>query len=1088
MPPIPRISNPTRSQAIRFAIALLWLWPMAVPGLFASPEKIYFDHLSVEHGLSQSRVLAIAQDRKGLLWFGTQDGLNRYDGYHFTVFRPDKTREGAISDHNIRTLAAASDGGLWIGTRHGGLNYYDALHRRFETHPLNAPGQGSSDDRAETALKNIGSLLEDRPDRLWVGTQGAGLWVGHRTTGFRPVTGSGERQLPANARIRALVADARGFLWIGTEKQGLYRLDIATETVTSFREGDGSIGLLSDRVLSLLLDEAGDLWIGTQAGLCRLDAAGNHLTAFGEDAEREPRLGIGQPFALLQDRGGKIWIGMRDSGLVVYDPAQRRSTHYRYRPLNDQSLNSNKIWSLFEDEGGIIWIGTGGQGLNKYARGLRQFATYANLPDHPTTPGAYQALSLAVGRDDTLWMGTWDQGLVAFDLTSDRFRYHLTGEEAPGPGPAKLVIAVLEDAERLLWLGIWGRGLVRFHPDTGAYRQFPWDPAAPEQSARWNVTALAKGTDDALWLGSYRRGLFRFDRGSEAFRRFAPDPNRADSLSHHQIAALLRDSRDRIWVGTYGGGLCRLDDPELDRFRVYRHDPDLPASLGNDRITCLWEGHRNRIWVGTSGAGLHLLREDSDDFRRITTVEGLPSDVVNGMLHDEHGFLWVATNKGLAKLDDTSGDIRVYGPLEGVQAEFNAGVFARTADGEMFFGGNRGLNRFRPDQILVNERPPPVILTGFKKFNRPVTLEREIDDLDLLELSFRDNFISFEFAALDYTAPSQNRYAYKLEGVDPEWVEAGTRNFAIYTNLSGGRYRFRVRAANSDGIWNAKGTELQVYIRPPFWQRWWFRGAMMLLGIGIVTGLPLAWQWRRLQRLQQLRREELETKRRLTEGREVERLRIAQELHDGPVQDLHAIHIQLALQIRQWSKRLEEWGLAPANQDQDRSMKGLKSLGGYILKILQDLRDLCGQLRPPTLTHFGLEAALQAHIERCREKHPEIRIECELTADQPSLSEETELALFRICQEALNNALQHARSDYVFIRFEADAENLVLEIEDNGKGFDEKQNFVQLSREGHFGLLGISERAASIGAQLSIVSRPNQGTLIRVSAPVPQSA
>lgn len=1064
-----RVSPRGNSRSVGFVWVLAACLALVGLPLAAREAPVYFEHLALEEGLSQSRILAIEQDAVGFLWFGTQDGLNRYDGYEFRIYRP-QVPNGDVEHGGITALAAADNGDLWVGTRQGGLFVYRAARDRFDAVTL--PAEAG-------VLPHITALCRDGSGRLWIGTRALGLFyvpAGGPATDVAPlpVTATALAHQPA---IQSLAWSGDGTLWLGSERSGLLAYQPASQGWQHWTKADG---LLADTVQCLLPEADGGLWIGTQNGLMHRNGDGA-LRSFQPDAAVADSLSGRQIWSLLRDRAGALWVGTRDDGLNRSHDNGQTFDHFHYSPINSKSLSSNQTWRLFEDRSGVIWVGTGGQGINKYARGLSQFLRYGVFPDHPHSPGAFVPLSMTVDRDQRLWMGTWNHGLVSLDTRADRFTYHHldSGDQKQGADSAdtetKLIIAALADRDNSLWFGAYKRGLLRFDPVTGQTQRFP-----TAAGTTWTPTAIVDGEPGVLWVGSYRAGLYRFDKQSGEYRQFQANPQQSGALSMNQVSALLYDSRDRLWVATFGGGLNLLSPGSAD-FTHFRNDPARADSLPHDLVTTLHEDPHGRIWVGTDGGGLSLWQGPDAGFQRIEAAANFGNKVVNGIMTDTNGDLWVATNKGLLQRHAADESWRRFGTGEGVMLEFNAGVFAGSASGELFFGGTRGLNRFHPNALKHNRQAPPVVLTAVKKFHQDAVpgpyLVRD------LAFDYTDNFLRFEFAALDFNLPEKNRYRYKLEGVDRDWVDAGTRRSADYTDLDGGRYIFRVAAGNHDGVWNEAGLAVPLVIHPPFWQTWWFQLLLVLVALVVLVALPFVWQMRRYRRLQQLREQELETKRRLTEGREVERLRIAQEIHDGPVQDLHAVHIQMVLFQKSLALKLAK--LLGAEASRPSPAAGLADIVVYLQRIAQDLRDLCGQLRPPTLQHFGLNAALEAHIDRCREKYPHIEISCDTGCAIGGIPEETQLALFRICQEALNNAFQHAKGDQVWVCFEADAEALVLEVRDNGLGF-EPQNLVSFSRQGHFGLLGISERAQAIGARLEIESKPDQGTMVRVFAPLVQ--
>ena len=524
--------------------------------------------------------------------------------------------------------------------------------------------------------------------------------------------------------------------------------------------------------------------------------------------------------------------------------------------------------------------------------------------------------------------------------------------------------------------------------------------------------------------------------------------------------ALMHDRAGTLYVGTMGGGLCRMSADERS-FTRFLHDPRDSGSLGSNRVTCLFQDKADRLWIGTDGGGLSLMDGD-DRFQRIAMEQGLPSNVVNGIQADDAGRLWISTNRGLDRYHPDTGEHRVFGPAEGLQVEYNAGIYTRDDNGVMYFGGPKGFDYFHPDEIRLNPNPAPVVLTSFKVFNRE--MEQRPAWLSEIELTYKQNYFSFEFAAMEFTNPAQNRFAYKMEGFDRDWIESGTRNFAGYTNLDGGVYTFRVKAGNNDGLWTEDETRVTITIVPPFWKKTWFHVLVFLGSISAAAGTVYLIGRKEVKRVEAGRDEAVEMSRSQSRAREEERLRLAGDLHDGPIQDLHAIQLQLSM---------VKHGKDPGE------------INDYLRRVIHNLRRLCGKLRPPALGHFGLGVAIRSHVETLMENNPNLKIHLKLGNDRQELDAETRLALFRICQEALSNAVQHSGCSSIQITFELDVERVFLEIRDDGSGFVSR-NFFEFSRKGHFGLLGISERAQAIGGNLEIRTGVSMGTAIRVLVPRPR--
>lgn len=1047
-----------------FLALLVAVGATAVP---AQPFRPRFNRLALDEGLSQSTVMAALTDRSGYLWLATEDGLNRYDGYGFTVFKNDPANPHALSDSYVLALHEGADGTLWIGTSDGGLNRYDPRTGRF------AAFGHDPDDSTSLANGRVTALAQDRHGRLWVATRGGGL------DRLDPATGrfAHFRHDPANPAslpgddLWALHLDRHGKLWIGTRGAGLACLEPGTGRFRRFRHDPADPSSLPhDDVLALHEDAGGALWVGTMGGgVARLDPASGRFTRFGHDAANAASLPSDLVSAVLSDRRGAVWVGTWGEGLAQLDPGTGRATRFRHDPADPYSLGDDYVRSLYEspDESDLIWVGTVSGGVAVLDPAQEVFGLVRHDAADAASLVADYVRAFAETPDGALWVGTRD-GLSRLDRGAERFRHFVHESGRGGSLAASYVRALLADRDGTLWVGSAG-GLDRYDARTGRFQHVPHvlDDGGDQNARR--VYALVDGSDGLLWAAA-RRGLYAYDRARGRFVRHltADVPPGADSLhalTDTEVISLAEGSDGALWAGT-AAGLNRVD-PITGRVTHYRHDSDDPATLPHDRVFSI-HPTADAVWVGTN-SGLGRLDPDTGRVRRYTEADGLPNGLVYGILEDTRGRLWLSTNRGLARFDPATETFRAYDASDGLQSnEFNQGAFYRAPDGDLLFGGIGGYNRFDPEAIADNTHRPPVVLTDFRVFDRSVTPARTADGA--IRLTHDQRFVAFEFAALDFANPARNRYRFRLEGFDDEWQEAGTRRYVSYTNLPGGRYVFRVQGANADGVWNVEGLAIPVVVAPPYWETAWFRLGLVLFVLGLGFGGAWAWQRARLRLVEKSRDEVIEAKRRLAEGREQERLHLARELHDGPVQDLYSANLQLRLA----SQALQADGtLTPVEATLGR-------VGGA-------LRAICGDLRPPALSPFGLAAALRSHVEALRSAHPDLHFDLALAPDGQRLPEDVRLALFRIAQEALSNAARHARARAVRVVFTMDAGEAVLEITDDGRGFRPPARPIEGARDGRFGLLGMAERAEAHGGHLTVRSAPGAGTTARAVVPLAEA-
>ncbi len=841
-----------RRRALAELLAVASLVLTLQPAL-AQQRKIPFDRITVEDGLPHSEVNAVVQDDTGFMWFGTQDGLARYDGNRFLVFRNQTDSADSISNNWIWTLLKDSKGRLWIGTNEGGLNLWMPNTSSFVRY-LN-------DEMNETSISNnrVRSLMEDRTGRIWVGTE-SGLNV------FDPDTRLFERYLhdPSNPgslgrnQVRSVYQDSEGTIWVGTNGGGLDRLDPATGNFTHrLHDPEDETSLSHDRVRTIFEDRSGGFWVGTyEGGLNRLDRETGRFERFAHDDSDPASLSDDRVRAILQDQNGVLWVGT-DDGLNEWLPGRGEFEIHRKNLVDPTSLTDSHIMSIHQDRGGVLWVGTRG-GINKWNAITGSFSGFRHDPGKPDTSLiSNTVLSFSESRNGRLWIGTYE-GLDQLDTETGRVRHFRQNDEDPSALRDERVMSLLTDSNGILWVGTYEGGLHRFNSTTERFVNFRNDPNDPNSLSLNAVTVIYEDSHGVLWVGTYSGGLNRFNQKRTAFVRYQNDPDNVASLANDRVLTLLEGSGGKLWIGTDGGGLNGFER-STGSFTRYRHNPDDPHSLSNNTVFSCLEARDGTLWVGTQGGGLNKWTKADRDanrvrFRHYDSRNGLPNDVIYGILEDDAGTLWLSTNEGLVNLDPRTDRIRNYDTTHGLLSKaFNFASFWKRANGEMIFGGNEGFNSFHPESIRSNAHVPPVIMTSFLKFNREVDTEAQLSDLKEIELSYKDYVVSFEFAALDYSAPKKNRYAYLLEGFETEWNEVGNLNRATYTNLDPGSYTLRVKAANNDGLWNETGLSIPIRVVPPPWQTWW---AYLLYGIATLMAILAG-----LARLTGRRRRETERRR-----------------------------------------------------------------------------------------------------------------------------------------------------------------------------------------------------------------------------------
>jgi signal transduction histidine kinase/ligand-binding sensor domain-containing protein len=1128
-------SSSERMKYSAFTLAsLVFLVLSSISFLRAQERPIEFERVSIMQGLSQSDVNCILRDRQGFMWFGTQDGLNRYDGYTFTVYRHTPSDSNSISDNYITALCEDGDGNLWIGTQNG-LNEFDRSRTRFRPFLLPPDSGGGHGDNF------ISSICGESGGSLLVGTLGGALnRLGTAGGRWSPVPYDSSGRMRAgrggSVAVLAVAKDRAGRVWVGTRGEGLIELDRTGEILARYRHDFADGGSLShDIVQSILEDRQGNFWIGTNHGLNRLDRGSGRFRRypFGKDPHSVYANYI---FCVYEDESGALWAGT-DEGLELYDRATDRFRHIESRPEDPEALSDGAVTSIF-DAGGVVWFGTK-RGLNKFCRFRKKFQNYKYRPGQKQSLSDNKVWSIYCDRRGVLWVGS-NGGLDAIERNSGRTVHYRHIPSDPSSLSNNSVMAILEDERGMIWLGTWGGGLNRFDRKSGTFKHFTRHTGDTLYSSDNTVVSLSEDRNDTLWLATYG-GLAAFDLKKEEFLSPEPLPPGCAEIFHDPVRVVRSDSRQRIWLGM-SQGLVSLDL----RNRVcslYRHQPGDPATLSDDRVLSMEEAGDGRLLIGTEG-GLNLFSASTGSSTRMGVADGLPNDVVCGILEDLRGNFWISTNKGLAMVNPRTRKVRTYDMADGLQSnEFNEWASYRSPSGEMFFGGVNGLTSFFPDSLIDNPYIPPIVLTSLKFGGDGSGPGRVPPDTNELCLSYRQNSFSFEFAALDFTKSEKNQYAYMVEGFDHDWIFSGTRRYASYTNLDPGAYTLRLKGSNNDGVWNESGFSLRLSIAPPFWRTWWFRGSgilclLSLAAAGVLSRLKVIRKRndllekkieertkelevinRALQtEVQERKRTESEL-RRLKEHLEVQvRERTAelsntvssleQQAAAREIAERNLLAYQEKLQLlasdlsateererRRLSRSLHDsigqtlafckikLGSVQRSARLAGSDKRLREVLGMIEQSISDTRRLTLELSPPILHELGLVPAIEWLCNRIGEEHG-IDFSIQDEAHPAELDADTSILLFHAVREVVVNIVKHAAASHAFIRVLRRGESLSVRVEDNGRGFDASILQDHENRHDGFGLFHIRERLHSLGGVLEIESTPGSGTHVVLTLPL----
>jgi signal transduction histidine kinase/ligand-binding sensor domain-containing protein/DNA-binding response OmpR family regulator len=973
--------------AFLLALALLAAGP-----LWAGPAPtLRFQHLSVEDGLAQESVLSIAQDRDGFIWFGTQTGVSRFDGYRFTNYRNVVGDARTLANNWVRVLLVDRKGRLWLGTD-GGLDLFDPSAQGF-THFLPPSGgrRGNGD-------RHIHAIVEDGKDGLWLATSD-GLQhfdiASGRFTSWHHEEGN-ERTLGSD-QVNALARDPSGRLWVGTSTG----LDLFDPASGQFAHHGGALDPRHVSVSALLVDAAGALWVGSMGGLERWQGDGKGGTArrsFGLDEGIRPA----EVSVLYEDVEHQVWVGTREDGTYRWQSSVGRFENFRKQVTDPHSLADNRVSALYRDRVGTFWAGTWYAGVSRVDLGSGGFARVVRQADAPATLSNNKVQWIADDGAGKLWLGT-DSGLNHYDPATGEARVYRHDPFNPNSLADASATAVVRDRHGVLWVGS-RNGITSFDPASGRFVRQRLLPQDVDSKA---VRGMLAGRDGTIWIAS-RGGLHALDPAARTVQTWRHDPARSSSLADNSVRPIMEDRNGRLWVGTFDG--LDLLDRATGRFRHFRHDPADPSSLSHDEVHHLMEDRNGDIWVGTA-VGLNRMvtaPDGSTSFVRYTSRDGLVDDAVAAMLQDQDGRVWISTTTGLSCFDPASGRWRSYGAADGtIEGAYFDAAALRAPDGTLYFGGFNGMTAFNPRAIRDNRIAPRAVITGFQIFNQPVEqarpglLKGPIEHASGITLSADDSVFSLEFSALHFAAPQRNRFAYKLEGFDQAWVSTdATKRFATYTNLDPGNYVFRVRAANKDGVWGEEAATLAITIEPPYWKSWWFRTLALLLVLGVCWGgvkvrvSGLRRQKERLEREVGARTEEIKLQNWLLE-RQTQELREQQRQvrrnTDELAQANRALQeneerLQLAAQRAEDATRQKSEFLANMSHEMRTPLAGVIGMLGFalrdralkdatreqilrgqanaqsLLSIINDLLDF-SKIEAGKLTIENIDFALDAAIE-----------------------------------------------------------------------------------------------------------------------------
>lgn len=814
----------TSSATLRYLLVTMLV---AVTGS-AQQQSIRFSQLNNANKLSQNWVHAICQDKYGFIWIGTEDGLNRYDGYDFVVYKHDRKNPYSLTNSAINSLFIDSKGNLWVGTSRG-LNLYDRANDRFIRH-------------AQLNQVLISSFAEDANGNLWVGTNQRLFCINLTTDSMIVYESTAPVRLDAGSLssnvVQALHIDSKKNIWIGSNF-GVNILDTKKNTIINYYHDESDPhSIMHNDVRSIVEDKAGRIWIGTRAGLDMFTYKNElpskaKFTHFKNNPNNQNSITAGLVLSLLVEKTNKLFIGIENGGLDVldlsaYNKGKILFTHNRNNPNKVGGIGINSIYSLYQDKQGIIWIGTFGKGINVISPEDNKFTTVAHEINNENSL-SNNNVNTFFEEKDYLWIGT-EGGLNRYEKRTGTFKHYIHNPSDPSSIGSNAVWTIRKDRQGNLWVGTWGGGLNLFNYKTEKFTRFTNDPQYTNSIGSDNIFSIFEDNNGKLWIGTMGNGLNMFDPVTKKFIRYSETTS---NISSNYVQSVIETKKGEIWLTN----ILAVEhfNKSTGLFEHFQHNEKDTTSLSGIRPLWVFEDSKENLWVGTDD-GLNLLNKSKTGFIHFRTEDGLPSNFVVSITEDNNGNLWIGTNKGLSKFVNAVNlppqpEFMNYTADDGLQAnEFVRRSSFKGLDGRLYFGGVNGFNVFAPEKITTNTFVPPVLITGFHIFNKPAAVGAEDSPLkkniiltNEIVLSYKHSVFSFDFVALNYSFSARNQYAYMMEGFDREWNYVGEKRTATYTNLDPGEYTFKVKGSNNDDVWNEQGTSLHIIITPPFWQTIWFK-------------------------------------------------------------------------------------------------------------------------------------------------------------------------------------------------------------------------------------------------------------------------
>ncbi|MEA5128453.1 MAG: two-component regulator propeller domain-containing protein [Proteiniphilum sp.] len=815
-----------RKQII-LIISFAFLFCTAFPG-----DAFNFSQLTIGDGLSSGSVTCVLQDSKGFMWIGTEDGLNKYDGYQIIIYRHNPQISNSIAGNSIRCLFEDSQNNLWIGLKGDGLCRLNLTTGQYTSFRY-------GDTENSISYNDVSGIVEDKQGKLWIAVDRGGLDMFDPVTGaftHYPLLDSHFNQSLNNA-LTDIVLDDKGNIWLSSWGGGIYCFDITTKnfTIHPYWKQEQPDEKVCKHIYSLYVDKEGLLWVSSaHGGLYALDETNKDYRQYTFFDDAGEGLNTRMVHSVCEDEDGNLWIATINEGIHIIDKQSGQITHIHSNETGGKNLLSNNINCVYKDNTGIIWIGTH-VGVNYYSPLLSQFSLVKKENHSSGSLSENQVLSLLKDSKGNIWIGEVS-GIDKISPDGKTIKRYHPGNNSPHPDLFRFNQAICEDRSGNIWIGGYSNYLMKYNPQKDNFTQIKIPSPANTDFSYRNIYTIYEDWDRTLWLAT-ELGTLHYDPSTGTFTPLFESEQII--YPDEKSRVVFRDQDMELWVGTERG--LRRYDRNLKLKHIYTAYDSIQKPITNNFITDIYEDKNGIFWIGTMG-GLHRFDKKEEHFELIKRLDMAYGDPVFGICKDRSDNLWISTTSGILKYDIRADSFHIYTESDGLQGkDFQQRAFFQTEEGEFFFGGKGGFNSFFPEKLKMNDRKPTVVITDFLIFNQPVIpekggiLTKPVSETAQITINHRHSVISFKFVALNYISPQKNRYAYRMEGFDQDWIEAGSeQRTAIYTNLDPGEYTFKVKASNNDGVWNEEPVELKITIKPPFWRTAYAYLLYMLILTGII--------------------------------------------------------------------------------------------------------------------------------------------------------------------------------------------------------------------------------------------------------------